>query len=911
MRHSRRLLCSAVFTFLGCLPLASSEIPIDGRVRDSGGVGLPGIRVELRPILSSYEQGLRDLAGQTVEPAVRTVTGAEGRFELLAPGEGMWEVGVFGEGFVPRRFPLTPLTAAETLPPVTLKRDAGLRVRVEGPDGRPLAGARVVGRIPGGEDRVATSGADGVARLACSRDEMLVLLATAPGFPVQEGPEVRGPAEVTFRLAAGIPRPVKIPDGAILRDLQTSLVLSEVITTGESWLLLETADGVRVRFESSSKLEVPAPAPLPGRVIDTSTRQPIAGGWVWPADDPGRFVRTDEQGGYRIQPSSSLRLAAAGHIPEILDESIPRQPGSLPPVALDPGQASMPEQEEEAAGRHSLPLDGEEVLTARVVDPEGRPVARAEVWAGMEELPVAVTGPDGSFTLRSSRWKPLHLTVCGPGFIPLGLFLPRFFPEETLVATVQPGATLTGRVTGADGLPVSGSYVNAELFGDPSKLPPHECEGRGWNETDEAGRFRITGLEPGLYSVDYRERMVLAAGESREIAIQEREERKMGAALSGRLLDAEGLPVSGAVVTLRDSEYIRGASSRTDADGNYRLTFEKPGLKIDKSSLGVTRHGQTLVLAGWSSWEGPEVLEREGRYDIILKPGPKYGTSAGEQPVEPGRVSTIAGRILGLAPEELARVKVIAKPSSGYAYWTAASVDPLGSYRLEGLAPDGWSIRAEAADRTLFETVHIPEGEALISRDLVFEPVAEVYGTIETPEQEPIPGAVVHLRHDVAELQTRRPVAETRTRSDGSYSIRLPEGRYEVTASKDGFVASPEASWNVVTVRDGKGGEATIWLQPAIVLRGLLLGLPAEEHDVEIKATRVDGEPGFYREPLKGKMTAEGRYEIPGLGPGTWKVEVSERPGSYDLLATGQVVIPEEATEATLDLAFSARTNTD
>ena len=116
MHRSRRLVPSAVLAFLCSFPL-SADIPVDGRVRDSGGVGMAGVQVELRPILSLYEQGLR-----TVEPAARTVTGADGRFEVRAPGEGMWEVEVAAEGFVPQRWRLTPLLEAESLPPVALRR---------------------------------------------------------------------------------------------------------------------------------------------------------------------------------------------------------------------------------------------------------------------------------------------------------------------------------------------------------------------------------------------------------------------------------------------------------------------------------------------------------------------------------------------------------------------------------------------------------------------------------------------------------------------------------------------------------------------------------------------------------------------------------------------------------------------
>ena len=65
-----------------------------------------------------------------------TVTDAKGRFELIAPDEGMWEVGVAAEGYVPQFFRLTPLTGPETLFLVRLRQDSGVRVRVEGPDSR-------------------------------------------------------------------------------------------------------------------------------------------------------------------------------------------------------------------------------------------------------------------------------------------------------------------------------------------------------------------------------------------------------------------------------------------------------------------------------------------------------------------------------------------------------------------------------------------------------------------------------------------------------------------------------------------------------------------------------------------------------------------------------------------------------
>ena len=1113
MRRSRRLLCSAVLTFLGCLPLSSIEIPIGGRVRDSGGVGLAGARVELRPILSSYEQGLRDLEGRAIEPAARAVTDADGRFEVLAPGEGMWEVGVFAEGYVPQRLRLTPLTGPETLFPVRLRRDAGPRVRIQGPDGRPLAGARVVGRTESGEapgwqtiPRIATSGADGVVRLPASRDERLTLLAMAPGFPVQEGPEVRGPGEAAFRLAAGTPRRVEAPEGAILRDLQTSLVLgrgsSRIVTRGESWLLLETEDGIQRRFAvregGAVRVEAPASRLLPGRVIDAAARQPVSGAWVWPRNDPGRFARTDAQGAYRMEIAglrkAELEVAAAGLLPEVVDESIPWPEGGLPTVALDPeafleatvedaeGQpaagaevAVLPRDEswfsfslvsraprvgrvsaqgkvriaglrsgspveiliagsgfapawlrggllkarenrlgvvlsrggrvrgriEDGQGRPvpeaqitiepapgtagvwqlpdpareaervtstapdggfafadlppgwyeptvwrpgaapqrlprfevkagtaadlgALRMDDAEVLTARVVDSEGRPVAGAEIWAdpladrwedrpASEEWPAAVSGADGGFSLRASRWQPLGLTVCGPGFVPLETSLPRFVPEEPLVLTLRRGAAVHGRHIGPDGLPAPGDMVAVDRVGRYEAPLFHWCEGEGWYAADEAGRFRITGLEPGLYWIGTR--LELAAGESRELELPPGEAEGRSASLSGKLLGSDGLPIPGAVVRLSAYEeggrfrLMEAESARTDADGSYRLAFRKPGLKIEDSSLGVSRHGRSMVLEGLSSWEGPPVVEADGRFDIRVGTHPLPLAPEAPVPFEdqrsgPEPLAAVAGRILGLEPEELAGVKVSAGLTDRHSLWTAGSVDARGSYRIEGLTRESWWIRAESGDRLLFETVHIPDGEDRIARDLVFPPVGEVTGAVETPGREPIPGAAVRLRHQAIRFQVRWPDVETRTGTDGRFEVRLPAGGYEVTASKEGFAPSPEVPADYVVVEEGKGDSAHIELHPAVELRGRLSGLPADEEDVQITAILVNAPPGYPRR-LPGKVIGEGRYVVPGLGPGTWKVEARcDVFGAGRLEAVGEVVIPEEATGATLDLGF-------
>ena len=139
-----RLLALLAVLFLGRDAWAQERgILIDGAVQDSGGRPVAGARVELRPIPTRYEDGRREIEGIGPEAAVRAVTGPGGRFEVAAPGPGMWTVAVEADGFVPMERRLTPLLSRTALLPVELSPDAGLRVRVLESLGRPVPGARL------------------------------------------------------------------------------------------------------------------------------------------------------------------------------------------------------------------------------------------------------------------------------------------------------------------------------------------------------------------------------------------------------------------------------------------------------------------------------------------------------------------------------------------------------------------------------------------------------------------------------------------------------------------------------------------------------------------------------------------------------------------------------------------------
>src|SRR5690349_4753087 len=128
------------------LPAAAGAAPIaiSGQVSGPGGSPVSGARVLLIPIPTLAEAARLELEGKAdPDPAATVSIGADGSFRLQAPEDGMWKVAVQAKGMLPQEFLLQPLLEETELPALEMERDAGLEVRVTGPDGKPAAGARV------------------------------------------------------------------------------------------------------------------------------------------------------------------------------------------------------------------------------------------------------------------------------------------------------------------------------------------------------------------------------------------------------------------------------------------------------------------------------------------------------------------------------------------------------------------------------------------------------------------------------------------------------------------------------------------------------------------------------------------------------------------------------------------------
>ncbi|HYO14956.1 MAG TPA: carboxypeptidase-like regulatory domain-containing protein, partial [Thermoanaerobaculia bacterium] len=126
----------------------------------------------------------------------------------------MWKVVVEADGLVPLEHSLVPLLEEIELPTAGLERDARLEVRISGPDGKPVAGARVLVEAEVTERMLASrspwrparrlgrTDEKGVVLLPRMTGEALVVQAQAPGYALAERSGVRS-GTVSLRLAAG------------------------------------------------------------------------------------------------------------------------------------------------------------------------------------------------------------------------------------------------------------------------------------------------------------------------------------------------------------------------------------------------------------------------------------------------------------------------------------------------------------------------------------------------------------------------------------------------------------------------------------------------------------------------------------------------------------------------------------
>ncbi|TDA68928.1 MAG: hypothetical protein D9V47_06585 [Clostridia bacterium] len=459
-------------------------------------------------------------------------------------------------------------------------------------------------------------------------------------------------------------------------------------------------------------------------------------------------------------------------------------------------------------------------ISGTVTDEAGSPIAGADVWADFWDGKWAGgtrTGADGCYTIRGLPGGDYRVQAEAPGWArevyqdtlrhdqatQVTVTAPGDTPNIDF--TLEPGGTISGWVTDADGNPLAGVGVSVD------------GPGYGFGaETDADGYYRVEGVAYGSYLVRapahggwapgddnwvmeyYHEKVgedaadVVEVSAARPDVTDSNFTLEPGGSISGRVTDEAGSPIAGADVwaDFWDGKWAGG--TRTGADGCYTIRG-LPG-------------GDYRVQAEAPGW-AREVYQDTLRHDQAT---PVTVTAPGDMSnidftLERG--GTISGLVTDADGNPLAGVGVHV---DGPGYGFGAETDADGYYRVEGVAYGSYLVRAPAHggwapgdDNWVMEYYHEKVGEDaadvvevsaarpdVTDINFTLEPGGSISGLVTDEAGNPIAGVGVWAELNVG-TDKWVGVSNAQTGSDGSYVLRgLPSGEYKVGAWAPGYAQS-------------------------------------------------------------------------------------------------------------------------
>ena len=474
-----------------------------------------------------------------------------------------------------------------------------------------------------------------------------------------------------------------------------------------------------------------------------------------------------------------------------------------------------------------------------------------------------------------------------------------------LEVEVEPGAVLTGTVTGPDGS-VPGARVSLQLM-----LPTGGFQQRNAVADDE-GRYRVEGLAPGrvlaqvtadgLHQPEYPENwwQVLQQGSENRWAteLSAAAETTLDIELAargdvgGRVLTPTGEPAKGAFVQ------GGGVHAVCDDDGRFDLPRSVPGkaLRLSARADGYGPGTHTVKEGDEGDVEISLTAERLVR-GVVRSQGELRNAYVQQRAAPSGG----DGRSMH-----------VGSPSQGRSPWESLKrypVKPDGSFEVRGGLPDRVLLRAVAdgwapADSkvvTLSDTapegyveIVLDEGVALAGR-VTSEGAVLAGATVSlAPTQANVPAHIVQWQAS----QNPAPIVAV-TDLQGSYSVpQLAAGRYRITVSAPGHVDKAK------TVKLERSANEDFDLDPALEISGRV----EYEDGSPVVGARVSagsaGTQNFYAPGLQHHTGSDGSFTVSPLKPGAytlavdppWQGNVSVKPVRMEGVSAGTTDLVVQAT---------------
>ena len=439
----------------------------------------------------------------------------------------------------------------------------------------------------------------------------------------------------------------------------------------------------------------------------------------------------------------------------------------------------------------------------------------------------AFTAEDGRFVLENVPEGTYDVIVTASGYARASWNAIEVIEGNAARAdfSLERGATVVGRVT-SGGQPVGGAGITT-------------TESRGRRPqikyTDPNGEFVLDTLTPGPQELSVQKTGFVtqhvsvnaAAGKETRTDV----ELSRGRELSGRVIDASGQPVAGAMVSQRPAGAQRSfsyAPATTDADGR----FELEGL------------GDAPVIVS---------AQKDGYAEAALEVNPATSTTV---VLTLGRGGSLSGRVTGLSPQELTFVEIQAMgrgPGSA-----RAMADATGAFTIHGLDDGEVTLTAQETRPPRRQVRSRPltiTGGTAPFVELDFAAGLVVRGHV-TKNGQPTRGLIIFTSTDPRD-RSRNAVAELS--GDGSYEARVPvAGDYRVLVTPSGGMGTIETG--TVSVQSDR------------------------QHDVDVRGTMLRGR---VVDATTGQPVGDVRVELRSANRGTDRTTDSSGRFAFEFVTDG------------------------